>query len=458
MTSPNSIPIAPGALPLLGHLVPLIRDPYEFLTSLPAHGDVVRVRLGPATMVVVVCDPGLTDRVLRDDRTFDKGGPIYDRAREVLGDSLSTCPHSLHRRQRRLAQPAFHSARMPGYAQIMTDHIRTVTGSWHDRQMLDVLSEMFTITSRITTATMFSDTVPPATQRQVIDDFAHVIAGVYTRALIPAPLDRLPTPGNRRYHRARARLQHTVGNLISDRRATGTDHGDLLSALLSAHDDLDTHDGNLSDTEITNQVLAFYLAGTETTATVLAWALHEVAHHPRIEQALRTEVDAVLGGRPATHADLPRLELTGRIITETMRLWPPGWWLTRATTADTQLGEHLVAKGTVVVCSPYLIHRRPDLYPEPDRFVPDRWIPDARPQRDAYIPFVSGARKCIGERFGYTEAVLALATIAARWQLVPQLKPPVRPTRMGVVIRPRGLRMRTAARIPTSSRQPSITR
>jgi cytochrome P450 len=453
MTMGSAIPTAPGALPLLGHLISLLRHPYEFLASLPACGDVVRVRLGPVS-VVVVCDPGLTGRVLRDDRTFDKGGPIYDRAREVLGDSLSTCPHSLHRRQRRLAQPAFHPARMPGYAQIMTDQITTIIGSWRDGQILDVLAEMFTITGRTTTATMFSNTLPPTTQLQVVDDFATVIAGVYTRALTPSPLDRLPTPGNRRYHRAHTHLQHTVRSLISDRRATGTDHGDLLSALMSAHD-LDTRSADLSDTEITNQVLAFYLAGTETTATVLAWALHEVAHHPDIEQALREEVDTVLGGQPATYADLPRLQLTSRIITETMRLWPPGWWLTRVTTTDTQLGEHLISEGTIIACSPYLIHHRPDLYPEPHRFIPDRWLPDhaAPPQRDAFIPFVSGARKCIGDRFGHTEAVLALATITAQLRLVPQPKPSVRPTRAAVVIRPRGLHMRAVARTHTPAEQ-----
>lgn len=136
MNATRMIPRARGALPLLGHVMPLLRDPLRFLTSLPAQGDLVRIRIGPVT-AIVICDPELTRQVLLDDRTFDKGGPIFDRLREVLGNGLVTCPHSMHRRQRRLVQPTFHQTRLPGYAQTMTEEISAVAESWRDGHVID---------------------------------------------------------------------------------------------------------------------------------------------------------------------------------------------------------------------------------------------------------------------------------------------------------------------------------
>ncbi|MFI9201057.1 cytochrome P450 [Streptomyces sp. NPDC053048] len=442
---------APGALPLLGHAVPLLRGPLDFLSSLPARGDLVRVRIGPFR-AVVVCDPELTRQVLLEDRAFDKGGPLYDRIREVGGNGLGTCPYREHRRQRRLIQPSFHPTRLPGYARVMTGQIATVTRSWHDGRTVDVLAEMMTLTARTAVATMFADGLPPSALGTVMDDFATVMAGITRRALMPAGPDRLPTPGNRRFVRAHARLRRTVRRIIAERRAERTDHGDLLSALLAARDAAGGGAARgFSDAEIDDQILTFFIAGTETTASTLAWALHALGHHPRLARRLRAEADAVLGGAPATLEHLPRLDLTGRIVTESLRLYPPVWLLTRVATADTRLGGHTVPAGTTVAFSPYLLHRRPDLYADPGRFDPDRWSaageagPGAQRPRGAFVPFGGGARKCIGDAFGRTEATLALASIAAAWRLEPVPGERVRPA-LGVVMSPRGLRMRTVRR------------
>ncbi|XXX81532.1 cytochrome P450 [Sorangium sp. So ce134] len=432
--------------------MPLLRDSLGFLMSLPEHGDLVRVRLGPFP-ATLVCDPGLTRHVLRDDRTFDKGGPLFDRARELIGDGVASCPHSEHRRQRRLLQPAFHPSRLLGYAQAFTAKIAEVTGSWRDGQVLDVPAEMLSISARVIGETMFSETLPAPVLHQALDDLTSVNAGVYQRMLMPPPLDRLPTPGNRRYHEARARLRHTLGGIIADRRASGTDRGDLLSALLAARDP--DHAGvrqALSDAEIYDQVVTFFLAGAETTATTLAWALHLVAQHPDIEERLHAEADAVLNGGAAAHEHLPKLELTSRIITETLRLYPPIWLLTRSAVVDTHLGGHPIPAGTTIAYSPYLIHHRPDLYPDPERFDPDRWDGTRRPPppRDAFIPFGGGARKCIGDQFGTIEATLALATLAARWHLRALPGQLVRPA-VSASLRPHGLRMRASRRTPASA-------
>ncbi|QRX96699.1 cytochrome P450 [Streptomyces noursei] len=165
-------------------------------------------------------------------------------------------------------------------------------------------------------------------------------------------------------------------------------------------------------------ILTAFLAGTGTTASILARSLDLLARHPEIEQRLHAEVDTVLSGNPATHADLPRLELTERIITKTLRLYPSAWFLTRTVTHDTHLGRRPLPAGTGIVYSPYLIHHRPGRYPDPETFAPDRWDPEhPQPPRNRFIPFATGARKCIGDTFATTEAVLSLATITARWSL-----------------------------------------
>lgn len=424
---------------MLGHIPSLVRDPLKFFKRLPTYGDLVRVRLGP-TQAVVVCDPDLTWEVLRHDRLFDKGGLLIERAREVFGDGLGTCPHRLHRRQRRLAQPAFHRDRMPGYAEVMIDQISEVTSTWNNGRTLDLLAEMTTITSATTAATMFADALAPDMRRQSLRDLTIVLSGIFEQMLLPDPLNRLPIPGQLRYRRASTRLRQTLAEVIASRRASRADHGDLLSALLAARDD--DSGGGLSDSEILDEAVSFFFAGTDTTASTLTWALHLLSEHPDIRQALYAEVDEVLGGRTATHADVPRLELTHRIITETLRLWPAGWMFTRTVTADTELGGHEITSGTTLVYSAYLIHHHPDLYEDADRFDPDRWLPQraGRIPRHAYIPFGGGARKCIGETFGLTEAVLALATIASGWHLRPLPGQRVRPA-VAAVIRPKGLRM-----------------
>ncbi len=443
MKTLSSIPAAPQMLPLLGHLVPLARDPLGFLESLPATGDVVRVRLGPA-QAVVVCSPELTREVLLHDRTFDKGGPLYHRISEVLGGGVGTCPYGEHRRQRRLVQPAFHAARIPDYAQVMTAQINSVIGSWRDGQEVDVLAEMMTITSSTLAATMFADTLPPPVLRQALDDLTTILTGIYRRMLIPPPLDRLPTPGNRRYNQARTRLRETLQELVTRHRASSTNRNDLLSARDS---DEEGSSQGLSDTEIVDQAVTFFAAGAESTATAVAWALYLLTQHPDVYEAMRAEVDTVLAGHALTHADLPRLDLTHRVITETLRLWPPAWMFTRTVTADTQLNQHHLPAGTTIVYSPYLLHRHPELYERPHHFDPDRWLPDRAQSisRDAFIPFAAGARKCIGDTFALTEATLALAAITARWHLHPLPGQQVRPAPVAT-LRPKNLRLRAEDR------------
>ncbi|WP_280464788.1 cytochrome P450 [Nocardia brasiliensis] len=442
----TAITVAPQRLPVLGHLVPLLRDPLGFMASLPAYGDVVGIGLGPVA-AVVVCDLELTRQVLLHDRIFDKGGALYVGGRELVGDGLATCPHAKHRRQRRLLQPAFHSRRITAYVPVMVQKIAEMVDSWRDGQVVDVKTDLHTFAARVIAATLFGQAIAEATQRRLLRDVEVVFAGNMRQAILPVWLRRWPILGNRACIEAAAEARGILGELVAARRAEGVDHGDLFSALLFAHDS--AGGGQLSDEEIIDQVLTFFFAGTDTSAATLAWALILLDQHPSFAARLHAEVDTVLAGRPAAFEDLPNLPFTAQVINEVLRLRPPGWLQTRTVTEDTELGNYSLAAGTTLIYSSYLIHHRADLYPEPERFDPSRFDPDlpAPPSRHAMLPFATGARKCIGDQFALTEATLALATIAARWRLRTLPGTDTRPT-LAVVPQPRQLRMHATARIP----------
>jgi cytochrome P450 len=441
MTATVTTPSAPGALPVLGHAVQLTRDPLRFLTSLPARGNVVRIQLGPWP-AYVVCDPDLIHQVLLDDRTFDKGGPFIDAFREVVGNGLGTCPHRDHRRRRRMLQPAFHRERMAGYAAVMTEQIATTVDTWRDGQVVDIPATMHELTMTIVTRTLFTTDSDAAEIAEIRRSIEAVLAGVARRVMLPVrALDRIPTPGNRRFDQARRSLRRLTGRLVDRYRQAGVDHGDVLSLLLAARDD----DGEgLTDAEIHDEVVQFFLAGIEAAPPLLSWIWYLLDGHPDVRARLHAEVDTVLAGRVARHGDLPNLDVTARIVIEALRLYPPGWLITRTTTTGTDLGGHAIPTNATVIYSPYLAGRRADVYPEPDRFDPDRWRA-APPARGAFVSFGGGARKCVGDTYATTQAILTVASVAARWRLhtAPAARTDPAPR---AVLAPRSLPMRARQR------------
>jgi cytochrome P450 len=310
----------------VGHAVKALRDPRGFLLSLPAQGDVMRVRLGPLK-AVMVCDPELTSQILINDRTYDKGGLLFDRAQEVFGDGLVTCPHALHRRERRLVQPAFHRSRLSGYARVMTEGTALMTSKWRDGQVLDMPAEMLSLTMHNMLQAMLGGTLPPEDLRQLVIDAIENQHLTYRRTFTPAALNRIPIPRNRRYERALAGLHNTVTDIIAKAQANPEDLGDLLSALLASRDSEAPASGGeserLSSTELRNEVLTFLVAGSETTAIALEWALYLIACNPDIQERLWAETDRVLGGEPVSFDHLPELKIADQIIAETLRLYPP---------------------------------------------------------------------------------------------------------------------------------------
>ncbi|MEO6502411.1 MAG: cytochrome P450 [Jatrophihabitantaceae bacterium] len=413
--APATFARAPGALPVLGHALQLWRRPLEFVASLPACADLVEVRLGPRR-AYLAASPELTMAVLMDARTYDKGGPLFDKARALVGNGLVSSGFDDHRTQRRMLQPAFHPSRMPTYAAVMQEEIDAAVRSWRPGVPFDVSDEMHALTLRITARTIFATTVGDRTVEVVSRCMPLIMRGVYQRMVAPLGWqEKLPTPSNRRYNSVRAEMHEVISETIRSWRQDGSDHGDLLSILVGG----DGHGEGLTDDEVYDQVMTLLIGGTETTGNTMAWAFHLLSGHPEVERRLHEELDTVLGGRLPDFADLPRLDYTWRVLTETLRMYPPAWLLTRVTTRATELAGHPLPAGAIVLYSPYALSHDPRHFPDPERFDPDRWLPERSKgvPRGAMVPFSAGNRQCIGESFGQAETTLALAGVASRWRL-----------------------------------------
>ncbi|MFI9612703.1 cytochrome P450 [Streptomyces sp. NPDC052023] len=407
----------------------MFRRPLDFLNSLPAQGDLVELRLGPRR-AWMLCDPQLVHQMLMDPHTFDKGGTQYDRLGALMGNGIVTCPQSEHRRQRTLLQPGFHPSRIAAYTELMAAEAEALCREWRPGGKVDVTGAMMTLTTRVTSRVLFSGSLDAARAAMVRECLAEVVRGLFVRTVVPLDaVFRVPTPANRRYRGALRRLHALIDAIIAERRSAPP-REDLLGTLLAARDGASAGDGpghgegprGITDQEIHDQLLTLLLTGVETTAMCLASAFSLLAVSPEAEEALHREVDAVLpGGRAPGHDELARLEYTRCVITETLRVRPPGWLFTRITTRETELGGHPLPRGAMVLYSPYLLHHDASSFPEPERFLPERWLPERQSAvpKGAMLPFAAGNRKCIGDRFAMAEAMVGVATIAAHWRLRP---------------------------------------
>ncbi|MFB7593380.1 cytochrome P450 [Streptomyces sp. NPDC056160] len=423
----------------MSHGIALFHRPLAFLNSLPRRGDMVRIRLGPLP-AWVVCHPELVHRMLVDTRTFDKGGPQYDRLRTLMGDGLVTSRQETHRRQRRLLQPRFHASHVAAYTELMGAQAVALCDSLRPGQRVDVSAAMTALTTRVTSRMLLSDTLDEATAAELRRCLSTVVRGLFVRTVVPldAPF-RIPLPANRRYRHALARLHGLIDAAVARRRRQAP-RDDLLGTLLAAERGVEGPP--ITGQEVHDHLITLLLTGVETTALCLASLFSLLGRHPQAERRVHAEVDTVLGGRAPTAADLPRLVHTGNAVTETLRHSPPGWLFTRVTTEATELGGCRLPRGATVLYSPYLLHHDPASFPDPERFWPDRWLPGtaAGGPQGAMLPFAAGNRKCIGDAFAVAEATVVLATVAGRLRLR-HLPGPVAPPRPAVTLGPRSLVM-----------------
>ena len=392
-------------------------DPLLFFERLKREfGRVSSYRVG-RQKVVFVADPELIREVLVvQNDNFVKGEPVR-RTKMLLGNGMITAERAEWRTQRQEAQPAFHRQRIRRYADEMVELTANSCNEVTSGQSFDLSQFLMELALKIVAKTLFDTEL--ASEAEIVAHEITNIMDVYNFMMVlPAPqlLLHFPFPQILAFHKARRRVDATVHRMIDEHLYGPKRHsGDLLSMMIEAMPNVETEEGKQ---QLRDQVVTIFLAGYETTANALTWTFRLLGEHPEIEQRLLSEIDNVLNGRVATVDDVPSLKYTEMVLAESMRLYPPAWAQVRQSLADFQLDEYFLPAGTTVIMSQWIMHRSEEFFPDPLRFDPERFRPDAKAGRPkfAYFPFGGGVRQCIGEAFAWMEGALVLATFLQRWR------------------------------------------
>lgn len=419
--------------------VPAIRrDPLAFLAGLVGrYGDLVAFPM-PRTPVLLANTVPAARRVLVERHAgYTKRTAQYGALSLVTGTGLLTADGEEWRHRRRIDQPAFHHSGLEEVAaQAVAAAQRVRARVPAGGGVVDVDAAVLQATLEVVGRTLFGGAVAQDGERvvaAVLEALDVVVSRVRTPALVPAAV---PTPRNRRLARAVRTLDQAAADVVAHRRQAGVrdDDGDLLALLLRAADA-----GDLTATQVRDELVTMVIAGHETVASAMSWTLHLLATHPGEQARVHAELDEVLGGRAPAWADLPALARTRAVLDESLRLYPPAWVVSRRAVADDDIDGVAVPAGTLVIISPWLLHRRPDVFADPEAFRPDRFLGDAARTvpRGAYLPFGAGPRLCIGRDFALVESLLVLAELLRDHAVLPVPRHQVRAEAL-VTMRPHG--------------------
>jgi cytochrome P450 len=414
-------------------------DPLKYFTGLMReYGDLVSLRVLNFRILLLNHPHHIEDVLVNHPRKFIRGRVLLANKR-VFGRGLLTSDGDFWLRQRRLTQPAFHRARIAGYASTMVEYTERLLHEWQDGEERDIHAEMMRLTLQIVGKTLFDADVDRDAQDigKSMELLLELSANFRRTIFIP---HWVPTPTNFRLERAISQIEKVLYRMIAEKRASGRDSGDLLSMLLAAQDE----DGSrMTDQQLRDEAITLFLAGHETTANTLSWTWWLLAQDPEVEAKLHAELRMVLAGRAPSLDDLPRLVYTNHIITESMRLYPPAWGTARTAIEDHEIAGYAIPKGSGVSFAQWSVHRDARWYDAPDEFRPERWEGDLlkRNPKFAYFPFGGGPRQCIGNTFALMETALTLATIAQQYRFRLVEGHPVVPL-ASITLRPRyGIRV-----------------
>jgi cytochrome P450 len=437
---------APGVsgLALFRMMPEFKRDTLQtFVNLADRYGEIVCFR-GLWTSFMLT-SPQHVEYVLQTNSRNYRKGKNYKEVAAATGNGLFVSEGDVWRRQRRLAQPAFHRQKIASFAKIITDSCEAMLEGWRPLaergEAVEVDAEMLRLTLGIVGKALFSRDLSDEanTMSQSFEVIRkHTTNRIMSVVKFPASF---PTAQNRRFRQAVANAERIVYDLINERRRGQGNPDNLLSLLMAARDE-ETGEG-LSNKELRDQVITIIGAGYETTTQALAWTWYLLAKHPEIENKLRAEISDVLGGRTPTFEDLPNLKYTLMVFQEAMRLYPPIWMMSRAAVETDEIGGYRVPANSEILLLPYITHRHPKYWDKPEEFFPEHFTTEnqaARP-RFAYFPFGAGARQCIGNNFALMEAQLIIATITQKFRLRLTDEQPIKPE-TSVTLRPsRSLKM-----------------
>ena len=416
----------PGRFRNLGYLSAFRRHyPNAFLELSRKYGRLFRIHLPFAA--IFAGEPGLIRHVLKQNAKNYIKGPLYDPLKPLLGNGLVTSEGEHWKRSRRTIAPEFHAKSIEGFVEAMVRHSAALESGWKSRIQksggavtLDLSDEMMALTLSIVSETFFGE-VLDSKSKEIAEHLYVLLEQSIRDTLDVVKIPKSwPTAWNRKVARAKQGLDRVVGDLISRRRETlNSEKRDVLSRLLLARDQ--ETGAALSDVELLDEVKTLMLAGHETTSLALTWACYLLAKNPAVKKKLQSEIDGVLRGRACTVSDVMSLSYTRAVMLEAMRLYPPVPVVSRQAISDDEFEGRKIPAGSIVQIAPYVTHRDPEFWEDPEAFVPERFqeghpksvrISDERP---VYFPFVFGPRACVGEHFAMTEAIVLLSHFAGRF-------------------------------------------
>ena len=410
------------------------------------YGDIAHYKIGWNHIVFLNHPDYIRDVLVVQNDNFIKERTVQ-RTKMLLGEGMITSEAAQHRVQRQVAQPAFHRQRIPEYASTIVVEAARLRDRWRPGEQRDVAVDMMHLTLNVVAQTLFATAL-----REEVNELADAInriMGLYNfLVMLPAAewLVHVRPPGLAAFVRARKRIDRVVYRMIALHRLRGSGGGSLLDLMLAASPGRSA----ASEQSLRDQVITIFLAGYETVANALSWTWYLLSQNPECERRFHDEIDRELQGRQPTFDDIPRLRYVEMVLAESMRLYPPAWAMGRDARNDFQLGDFFLPAKTTVLMSQFITHRDARFFPNPLRFDPERFTPEAKSRRTklTYFPFGAGVRQCIGESLAWMEGVLLLATLAQKWKLTLVPGHRVEPEPL-ITLRPKyGMRMEIESRTP----------
>jgi cytochrome P450 len=416
--SKSKVPGPPKSHFIFGNLPDFQKNPPEYILKIAKeYGNISAINLAGFLCVIVNEPDEIKDIMMTNQKQFIKAH-AFRILKKLLGEGLLTSEGEFHKRQKRLAQPAFFKARVNSFGSGMVDYTNKIQTNWNDGDTLDLHTEMTNVTLGIVAKTLFNTEVGTDESREIgealtagLGIFDEVLASPFADIILKIPF----LPITMKFKKAVKKLDKIIYRIIDEHRRNGKDQGDFVSMMMLAKDEEGT--GSMTDKQLRDEAMTIFLAGHETTANALCWTIYLLAKNPDKREKFLAEIDSVLGSRAPTAEDVPKLEYALMVFSESLRMYPPVWWTGRENLSEYKIGDYTFKKGTIFVISQYAMHHDTRFYPDPYVFRPERWLPEeseAKP-KFAFFPFGAGIRMCIGNQFAEQEAILVLASLAQKW-------------------------------------------